>query len=270
MYNRVNHKMSLRRAFTLIELLVVVSIIALLIALLLPALSQAREAASVAYCLGNQRQMTLAMIAYAEDNDGVVMPGHWPRGSYWTHTLLPWVGGTKGVFFCPIKVFRPDNHVTYCPNGSLWLVYDELQGRGGPTNIHTVRMPSRLVTFREDTEDLELKNRGGSHFLHLVSNVRPNFFYHHDPNPASYSSGGRHFRGGGRNNRDPWGFDTISFYDGHVITASMEDLVTYQAVSTFWYEFPFVPAAAQGWTYVKGWRPGPAQPGAEWWVVPEW
>jgi len=63
-----------RRAFTLIELLVVVSVIAMLIAVLLPALGASRRAARASVCLSNQRQCGAALLNYAAEHDGRLMP----------------------------------------------------------------------------------------------------------------------------------------------------------------------------------------------------
>lgn len=61
--------------FTLIELLVVISIIAVLAALLLPAVQMVRESSYRIRCSSNQRQIMVAIIAYTQDNDGLLMPG---------------------------------------------------------------------------------------------------------------------------------------------------------------------------------------------------
>lgn len=64
-----------RKGFTLIELLVVIAIIALLLAIITPALRSAKEIASGSVCLNNQKHLSLAWVAYAEDNKSYLVGG---------------------------------------------------------------------------------------------------------------------------------------------------------------------------------------------------
>ncbi len=61
-----------KRAFTLIELLVVITIIALLVSILMPALTKAKEQAKIALCSNNLKQQGLGTVMYANENDGKV------------------------------------------------------------------------------------------------------------------------------------------------------------------------------------------------------
>ncbi len=71
-----------RNGFTLIELLVVISIIALLMAILMPALARAREQGKRAVCLNTLRQLMLAWIMYADDSDGLLVNASQGFGKY--------------------------------------------------------------------------------------------------------------------------------------------------------------------------------------------
>ncbi len=70
------HPIRRRRGFTLLQLLIVVTIIAMLVAIILPALRRAREAANRSYCVNNLRQLSAAIELYSYDFEGKVPVGH--------------------------------------------------------------------------------------------------------------------------------------------------------------------------------------------------
>ncbi len=136
-----------RKSFTLIELLVVVAIIAVLISILLPGLSKAREMARRARCMANQRQIGMGYHLYAQDHNDLgpynhrdkMSEGYGGNLSVWAYwdmytqfgLLFPYIGHpTRGKL--PKDVTTPP--VVICP--------DDAYGRRGPENFQPSDYPT--------------------------------------------------------------------------------------------------------------------------------
>ncbi|MBN2594014.1 MAG: prepilin-type N-terminal cleavage/methylation domain-containing protein [Sedimentisphaerales bacterium] len=120
-----------QKGFTLIELLLVISVIALLIALLIPALRSARERAHRVVCLSNVKQLTLAWLAYAEEHDGRIVDGSaFDKGIAGSSMIEGWVGTS---FYFPESrsavIENPDK-------GALWPYLNDIDVYRCPRGWH--------------------------------------------------------------------------------------------------------------------------------------
>jgi prepilin-type N-terminal cleavage/methylation domain-containing protein len=97
-------------AFTLIELLVVIAIIAILAAMLLPALSRAKQESQAIQCVSNLHQQALAYVSYEQDfGKGVEYNS---IDSLWMQTLISYQASVAGVRLCPVASVRGNLPVT--------------------------------------------------------------------------------------------------------------------------------------------------------------
>lgn len=145
-----------RSAFTLIELLVAVGIIALLLAILLPTISKARQAANRTACMSNLRQLTVAWTEYANANDGNLIPAE-------TYAPGDWVldGNLKSdIEQGPLFKYCPHANVYHCPAdySNHWRSFSinaHFNGRWGLPAIsrldQTIR-PSESFVFVEELD----------------------------------------------------------------------------------------------------------------------
>lgn len=109
-------QMIARRGFTLVEILVVLGIVVILAALLFPVVAAARRKAHQVTCAQHERQLHVALMAYAEDHAEVLPPAttYMPGGRYST----PWQGQLNIVWWDLILPYARSESLLYCPGAS--------------------------------------------------------------------------------------------------------------------------------------------------------
>ncbi len=138
-----------RNAFTLVELLVVISIIALLMGVLLPALTAARKQGQATVCRSNLRQIGIALNFYAEAWNWFVPRGTGSSGNTWFQQVMPYLGGRqKMVDFRDVKIYRcpgyPNKNqpICYVVNGWRFTSPSDTTGT-------TIEEPTRIFGLKK-------------------------------------------------------------------------------------------------------------------------
>ena len=137
---------SRRLGFTLVELLVVIGIIAVLISILMPALTRARESARRTQCLSNLRQLHTALVLYAHTNKDAVPLGFWRDEKQYNYAL--WQKGKKAPIMLGL-VYRArllqSPAAFYCPSqADPFFQFNVPQNRWPPELAQTGSDHSRL------------------------------------------------------------------------------------------------------------------------------